>query len=45
MTYALRGEGGLEKRLILRTNSTDRLHEIQTKGEGKSQLPKNFRTS
>ena len=34
MTSALRGGGGLENRLNLRTNSADRLREMRTKGGG-----------
>ena len=37
MTSALSGEGGLENWLILRTNSTDRLREMRTRGGLKSQ--------
>ena len=45
MTSALRGEGRLENWQILWTNSTDRLPEMQTKGEGGSKIPKILRTS
>ena len=34
MTSALRAGGGLENWLILQTNSTDKLREMQTKGGG-----------
>ena len=34
MTSALRGGGELEIWLILQANSTDKLREMQTKGEG-----------
>ena len=46
MTSALRAGGGLENWLILWMNSTDRLREMQTKGEGgRSRIPKILRTS
>ena len=34
MTSARRGEGGFKNCLILRTNSTDRLREMRTRGRG-----------
>ena len=34
MTSRSRGEGGFKNCPILRTNSTDRLHECATKGGG-----------
>ena len=45
MTSALRGEGGFKNYLILRTNSTDRLREMRTRGRGVSKVPKILRTS
>ena len=42
MTSALRGGGGLENWLILRMTSTDRLHEMWTKGKEGVSNPKNF---
>ena len=39
------GEGGLNNGLILRTNSTDRLREMWTRGRGESKIPKIMRTS
>ena len=43
MTSARRGEGGLENWLILRTNNTDRLREMRTRGGSK--IPKILWTS
>ena len=42
MTSALRGEGGLENWLRWRTNCTDRLHEMRTKGGGGVYNPEYF---
>ena len=45
MTSAPRGEGGFKNCLILRTNCTDRLREIRTRGRGVSKIPKILRMS
>ena len=45
MTSAPRGEGGFKNCPILRTNSTDRLREMRTRGRGVSKIPKILRTS
>ena len=46
-TYDVRteGGGGLKNCPILRTNSSDRLREMRTRGRGESKIPKILRTS
>ena len=45
MTFARRGGGGFKNCQILRTNSTERLREMRTRGRGLSKIPKFLRTS